>query len=174
MRTGGKLAASAPPGTQHKCVAGESYHQGEECDVRVAVHYYRHDGEARQFGLHVWEDVAGGGTSWEAPVPAVGTASEGWATFEVTLAPGATRLSFIVHRGDEQCVKVEGYDVTSAAARTSLWVVSGNGAIFLEEPDVRRMPSGVVDLKRARAVWVARDIIAVPFGGKPYTLNPKP
>lgn len=30
---------------------------------RVAVHYYRRDGEANQFGLHVWQDVQNA-TSW--------------------------------------------------------------------------------------------------------------
>jgi hypothetical protein len=139
---------------------------------RVVVYYYRHDGYGHQFGLHVWEDVAGQ-TPWEAPLPAV-AASNGWVSYEVALAPGAKILSFIVHRGQEECTKVLSYDVTVDAAAAAaaaagaltkkLWVVSGSADIFTAAPDVRSMPTGVVDLTKARAVWLAKDIIAVPFG----------
>lgn len=86
--------------------------------------------------------------------------------YDVALAPGAKRLSFIVHRGDEQCAKVEEYDVAANGGVAALWVVSGQGEVFTQEPDVRLMPTGVVDLKRARAVWLARDVIAVRAGAR--------
>ena len=131
---------------------------------RVVIHYYRHDGEAHQFGLHVWEDVKSP-TRWEMPLPAAAKSNKGWVEYDVALAPGAEKLSFIVHRGNEECTRVEDYDVTAVDAPSfEVWVVAGNGELFTNEPDLHLLPTGVVDLKRARAIWVARDIIAVPFG----------
>ena len=127
------------------------------------MYYYRHDGYGHQFGLHVWEDVVEE-TSWDAPLPA-NAACNGWVSFEVALAPGAQNLSFIVHRGDEQCTKVLNYDVgdVNAGTKLKLWLGSGATDVFSSEPDVRSMPTGVVDLQRARAT-AHPDIIAVPFG----------
>ena len=42
----------------------------------MLVHYYRRDGEAPSFGLHVWEDVANE-TDWHAPLPSAVTPGKG-------------------------------------------------------------------------------------------------
>jgi hypothetical protein len=101
------------------------------------VHYYRHDGFAHQFGMHVWDDVYDP-TPWDAPLaPGVAGAfcdatdrvhTEGWVTYEVKLPPeGAKTVSFVIHRGEEQCVRIEGLDVEAMATRpsSSIFVVSG-------------------------------------------------
>ena len=173
-------AAAAPSDSDASIVSGMC--------ARVAVHYHRADGAADQFGLHVWEDVAGGGTEWDEPLTAVNsTASSGaplgggaWVTYDVALALGAQRLSFITHRGDEHDARVEGYDVTEAAAAAvaaaatsgdeiaasialSLWVVQGSSQVYTEEPDLESGGVSKGDLSKARAIWVAADVVAVPL-----------
>ena len=131
---------------------------------RVLVHYYRRDGEAPSFGLHVWEDVANE-TDWHAPLPSAVTPGKGgdWATYEVILAPDARKLSFIVHRGDESDSRVESLDVDSLGPGRAVYVVSGNARVFTTEPEISSLPTGDVNLAKARAHWIASDLVAVPF-----------
>jgi len=166
------------------------------------VHYYRHDGAAETFGLHVWGTRAARPTTWDTPAmaaprpaaavaagaPGVGppvvapaateTREPTWVTFEIPLLaeaasakPGDPALSFIVHRGDEQCAKVENVigdlfdesDVFAANASSSLWIVAGNPKRFKEAPDLSKLPTGDVDLSKARALWVSERCVALPF-----------
>ena len=135
----------------------------------VTVRYYRHDGAAAEFGLHVWEDVAEK-TVWEAPL--AGTLTDGetagdglgdWVVFRVPLVEDAARVSFIVHRGDEQDAKVESFDCSEATGARDLWIVGGNPKVFDAEPDLVTLPTGDVDLGKARALWLSQECVAVPF-----------
>lgn len=136
----------------------------------VTVHYYRHDGEALAFGLHCWYpgvEAAAEATKWDAPLPATRALDGEWVTFDVPIAPGAEVLSLIIHRGDEQDSRVESLDVSRGAR--SLWLVSGNADVFESEPDLTTLPTGDVDLGKARAIWVSAECIAVPFAVEPDT-----
>ena len=135
----------------------------------VTVHYYRHDGEALAFGLHCWYPgvEAAEATKWDAPLPATRALDGEWVTFDVPIAPGAEVLSLIIHRGDEQDSRVESLDVSRGAR--SLWLVSGNPDVFESEPDLTTLPTGDVDLGKARAIWVSAECIAVPFAVEPDT-----
>ena len=145
-------AADAPPTAP--APAGET----------VRVHYYRHDGEAASFGLHVWQDVLEE-TDWNAPLAGAVTPGKGgdWATYDVILAPDARKISFIIHRGDEQDARVESYDVNAFGPGQCVWIVQGNVKVFTDEPEISSLPTGDVNLGKARAHWLASDLIAVPF-----------
>ena len=121
----------------------------------MLVHYYRRDGEAPSFGLHVWEDVANE-TDWHAPLStsAVTPGKGDWATYEVILAPDARKLSFAVHRGDESDARVESLDVDSLGQNRAVYVVSGNARVFTTEPEISSLPTGDVNLAKARRrIW---------------------
>ena len=80
-----------------------------------------------------------------------------WVKYDVALgkyaspvsSAGAGQLSFIVHRGDEQDVRVEHFSVT-AGNPPAVWVVEGLGEVFDQEPDLTRLPRG--DLSGAEEV----------------------
>ena len=101
------------------------------------------------------------------PLPATRALDGEWVTFDVPIAPGAEVLSLIIHRGDEQDSRVESLDVSRGAR--SLWLVSGNPDVFESEPDLTTLPTGDVDLGKARAIWVSAECIAVPFAVEPDT-----
>ena len=79
------------------------------------------------------------------------------------LAPDARKLSFIVHRGDESDARVESLDVDSLGPGRAVYVVSGNARVFTHEPEISSLPTGDVNLAKARAQWIAADLVAVPF-----------
>ena len=163
---------------------------------KLTVHYYRHDEKAATFGLHVWGTRVQSPTSWDAPVSAVLAAGAAavdptvigvnptpkWVTFEVLLLDpndpsitpksGDPSLSFIVHRGDEQCAKVENFlDDGSGHVDHSVWIVAGNPAVFTDEPDLSKLPTGDVDLSKARAIWVSEQCVALPFAVDPLAVS---
>ena len=207
----GHLPARAPSRKRHRQVAVASFEDPAlfetptEGGGTLTVHYYRHDGAAETFGLHVWGTRAARATSWDAPAmaepkPAAASSAPGdpgvgpdavsaaaetppppaWATFQVPLLaaaeaasakPGDPALSFIVHRGDEQCAKVENVigdvfdesEISEPGACVSLWIVAGNPKRFKEAPDLAKLPTGDVDLGKARALWVSERCVALPF-----------
>ena len=204
----GHLPARAQSRKRHRQVVVASFEDpalfaAPASGPTLTVHYYRHDGAAESFGLHVWGSRAARATAWDAPAmaepkPAAGVATgapgvdpdvspavtetrePSWVTFEIPLLgaaeaapakPGDPALSFIVHRGDEQCAKVENVvgdlfdpsEVSESNASLSLWIVAGNPKRFKEEPDLAKLPTGDVDLGKARALWVSERCVALPF-----------
>jgi pullulanase-type alpha-1,6-glucosidase len=202
------LSARAPSRKRHRQVTVASFEDpalfaAPPSGPTLTVHYYRHDGAAETFGLHVWGTRAARPTTWDAPAmaaprpaaavaagaPGVGppgiapaateTREPTWVTFEIPLLaeaasakPGDPALSFIVHRGDEQCAKVENvigdlFDESDVfetnASSVDLWIVAGNPKRFKEAPDLAKLPTGDVDLSKARALWVSERCVALPF-----------
>ncbi len=133
---------------------------------KVAIHYHRADGEYGDYdssdyndfwGLHVWTGAAAE-TQWTAPLKPVRTDSFG-PVFEVPLVEGASRLNFIIHRGDAKDPNGDqALDLSVYGNET--WYVSGqekDNQIQWLLPIVGR---GVdADLTKAQAQWVGRDTL---------------
>ena len=140
--------------------------------VSLTIHYHRAAGDYAGWGVHVWGDVEQP-TSWDAPILAspIGASSE-WATFVVPLTAAARRMSFLLHRGNEEDVRVEQFNtipkqqnlaspnVEKTPQQQSLWIISGSASFFTAEPDLNNLPKG--DLSKSKAIWVTRDAFAVP------------
>ncbi len=121
------------------------------------LHYARPDGAYEGWVLHVWEDTTAEVT-WERGLPVSGTSAYG-VFWDVPLAPGAERIGFIVHKGDE---KDPGPDMfLDLTAGREAWLISGSATIYREQPDVR---VGGGDIRARRAHWVRRDLIAWDAG----------
>jgi pullulanase len=123
------------------------------------IHYYRPDGDYDGWVLHLWEDTTERVT-WEAGLPIAGVSDYG-AYWDVGLADGASRVGFIVHKGDQKDPEPDMFLELDAHGR-EIWLVSGSASIFTERPDVRAAGGG--DLRSARAHWVRPDLIAWDVG----------
>lgn len=86
------------------------------------------------------------------------------AFFDIALRPGldpsnkseGESLNVLVHRGEDQDSRIRVDNGT-----TQVWVVSGVNTVFNEALDPTGIPRG--DLGKARAYWLSRDVLAVPF-----------
>jgi pullulanase len=121
------------------------------------VHYTRPDGDYDGWVLHVWEDTSADVT-WDAGLRISGESGYG-VYWDVPLIEGATRVGFIVHKGDD---KDPGPDMfLDLAQGNEVWLVSGSATIFREPPDVR---VGGGDLRSRRAHWLRTDVLAWDVG----------
>jgi len=127
----------------------------------IVVRYHRPDGAYDGWGLHVWGD-ARRPTAWDAPAAPERDADETWATFEIELDANARSVSVLVHAGEAQDCRAEDVDVSAIdeSGRREVWLVSGYSGAFDVEPDLRALPKG--DIEKQRAIWVSKDVIAVP------------
>ncbi|HAJ37343.1 MAG TPA: DUF3372 domain-containing protein, partial [Chloroflexi bacterium] len=124
-------------------------------------HYFRPDGDYAGWGLHAW-DGAAVTVEWSKPLEPTGEDDFG-IFWEVPIKPDATRLGFIVHKGDEKDPGPDMFlDLTQAKAA---WVISGDLLVYTEQPDPNARPVG--DLNKLRAHWVTRDTIAYPADNVP-------
>ena len=128
----------------------------------LKVFYHRPDGAYEGWGAHVWGEDALAPTAWATPLAPgpnvdVDDSSSSWVSFDVRLRPGANKISVLIHKGEAQDCRAEEYDVSESK---EAWLVSGYGGAFSSEPALDALPKG--DIGKARALWVARDIIALP------------
>lgn len=124
----------------------------------LRVRYHRTDGSSYAgWGAHAWGDVRAP-TTWDAPLAATLDDYSTWATFDVELVSGASRVSVLIHRGEDQDCRAEDLDVS--AGTREVWLVSGYSCAFEQEPDLKALPKGDVD--KHRAIWVSASVIAVP------------
>lgn len=127
----------------------------------ATIHYFRPDGDYTGWGLHAW-DGAAVTVEWGAPLAPTGEDDFG-IYWEVPIKPDATRLGFIVHKGDEKDPGPDMFlDLTQFQAA---WVISGDLLVYTEQPDPNARPVG--DLNKLRAHWVTRDAIAYPADDLP-------
>ena len=130
------------------------------------IHYHRADGDYGDYtssdfnnfwGLHVWTGATTE-TQWTSPLKPVRIDSFG-PVFQVPLVADATRLNFIIHRGDAKDPNGD-QALDLAVYGNQTWYVSGqakDGQIQWLLPVVGR---GVdADLTKAQAQWVARDTL---------------
>jgi pullulanase-type alpha-1,6-glucosidase len=133
----------------------------------AVIHYHRPDGGYGDYtsddfndfwGMHVWTGAASPNPSWQEPVKPARLDSFG-PVFEVPLVEDATRLNFIIHRGDEKDPNAD-QSLDLATYGHEVWYPSGsekdNQIVWLL-PIIGR---GVdADLSQAQAHWVTRDTV---------------
>ncbi|AGZ43807.1 pullulanase-type alpha-1,6-glucosidase [Actinoplanes friuliensis] len=131
----------------------------EQDENTAVIHWRRADGDYSGWGLHVW-DGAANPTEWTAPLQPAATDKFG-VTFRVPLAPGATGLNYILHKGDAKDLPGD-QRLDFTAAGHEVWLLSGVPDRLL--PVVRKAGGGVADLSKSAAVWIDRGTIAWKTG----------
>ncbi len=146
----------------------------------ATIHYHRCLGDYGDssssdyndfWGMHIWTGAATA-TGWTTPLKPAGQDSFGL-VFDIPLAPGATLLEYILHRGDLKDVPAD-QSLNLAQKGYEIWIVEGDGGaniISAEEqfthPAIafnvaERVCAGttVGNINRQQAYWLAEDVIA--------------
>jgi glycosidase len=105
------------------------------------IHYHRIDGDYDGWGLHVWAGAATP-TDWTSPIMPAGRDRFG-VYFRVPLAPDATALSYIIHKGDQKDLP-EDQELDLATYGHEVWVIQSTPGYLL--PIVR--DCGNTDMRR--------------------------
>ncbi|MFE9253787.1 pullulanase-type alpha-1,6-glucosidase [Streptomyces sp. NPDC006879] len=120
---------------------------------KVVLHYRRAAGDLDGWGLHTWTGAAEP-TDWSRPLMPSRTDSYG-AVYEVPLAPGATSLSYILHKGDEKDLPADqSLDLRSDGYEA--WLLAGQQPYLLPQA---AGDAAALDLSRAHAIWIDRDTL---------------
>ncbi|MFE7772439.1 pullulanase-type alpha-1,6-glucosidase [Streptomyces sp. NPDC057445] len=121
---------------------------------KAILHYKRTDANYAGWGLHTWTGAANP-TDWSKPLEPVRTDSYG-AVFEVPLAPGATSLSYILHKGDEKDLPAD-QSLDLKADGHEVWMLAGHERYLLPQP---KGSGAALDLTKSHAVWIDEDTLA--------------
>ncbi|MFP1624802.1 pullulanase-type alpha-1,6-glucosidase [Streptomyces sp. 5K101] len=121
---------------------------------KAVLHYRRADGDYAGWGLHTWTGAANP-TDWSKPLEPVRTDAYG-AVFEVPLAPGATSLSYILHKGDYKDLPAD-QSLDLKANGHEVWLLAGQEKHLLPQP---KGGGAALDLTKAHAVWIDEDTVA--------------
>ncbi|WP_117212982.1 pullulanase-type alpha-1,6-glucosidase [Allorhizocola rhizosphaerae] len=131
------------------------------------LHYRRADGNYTGWGLHLWDGNANP-VEWNNPMLPTGIDSYG-AYWHVPLVPGASGVSYIVHRGDEKDLPSD-QRLDFATFGREAWILSGRQAFLRPEvPQAQRD----IDITKPRAHWVSRSTLLwdkAQTDGKVYEL----
>lgn len=122
--------------------------------TKAVLHYQRPDAAYDGWGLHTWTGAAEP-TDWSKPLEPVRTDAYG-AVFEVPLAPGATSLSYILHKGDEKDLPSD-QSLDLKANGHEVWLLAGQEKYLLPQP---KGSGAALDLTKAHAVWIDRNTLA--------------
>ncbi|RSS76781.1 pullulanase-type alpha-1,6-glucosidase, partial [Streptomyces sp. WAC06614] len=122
--------------------------------TKAVLHHRRTDGAYDGWGLHVWTGAAQP-TDWSRPLPPARFDAYG-AVYEVPLAPGATSLSYILHKGDEKDLPAD-QSLDLKATGHEAWLLAGRDQPLLPQPTGS---AAALDLGKAQAVWLDRDTLA--------------
>ncbi|MGW8730407.1 pullulanase-type alpha-1,6-glucosidase [Streptomyces sp. NPDC055808] len=119
---------------------------------KAVLHYFRPDGDYDGWGLHTWTGAAAP-TDWSKPLMPAGRDAYG-VTFEVPLAPGATSLSYLLHKGDQKDLP-DDQSLDLATYGHEAWLLSGTAKYLLPQGS-----SGVsLDLAKSEAQWIDADTV---------------
>ncbi|MER7769727.1 pullulanase-type alpha-1,6-glucosidase [Kitasatospora sp. NPDC096140] len=122
----------------------------------AVIHYNRADGDYDGWGLHDWTGAATP-TDWGKPLTPARRDAFG-AVFEVPLAPGATSLSYILHRGNDKDLPAD-QSLDFAVDGREVWILGGReGHLLPQNPAA----SSQVDLTGAKAQWIDARTVVVP------------
>jgi glycosidase len=130
----------------------------------AVIHYHRPDGDYGDYdstnfedfwGLHVWTGAADP-TDWPQPLKPVRTDRFG-VVFEVPLVDGATSLSYILHRGNDNKDLPEDQSLDLVGIGHEVWIISGEEGYLLPVHAGGGEPG---DLSKEQAHWLTRDVIA--------------
>ncbi|GAA3932230.1 pullulanase-type alpha-1,6-glucosidase [Streptomyces gulbargensis] len=119
---------------------------------KAVLHYQRADGDYDGWGLHTWTGAAQP-TDWSKPLLPVRVDAYG-AVFEVPLAPGATSLSYILHKGDQKDLPTD-QSLDLATHGHEVWLLGGQQKYLL--PMAGGTPN--LDLTKAEAQWIDRNTV---------------
>ncbi|MGW0122945.1 pullulanase-type alpha-1,6-glucosidase [Streptomyces sp. NPDC003327] len=119
---------------------------------KVVLHYKRADGNYDGWGLHLWTGAAQP-TDWSKPLLPARVDAYG-AVYEVSLAPGATSLSYILHKGDQKDLPTD-QSLDLATYGNEVWLLGGEPKYLL--PTVGGAPN--LDLTKAEAQWIDRTTV---------------
>ncbi|MGW0468172.1 pullulanase-type alpha-1,6-glucosidase [Streptomyces sp. NPDC003027] len=122
--------------------------------TKAVLHYQRADGDYAGWGLHTWTGAANP-TDWSKPLQPVRTDAYG-AVYEVPLAPGATSLSYILHKGDEKDLPSD-QSLDLKANGHEVWMLAGQEKYLLPQP---KGGGAALDLTKAQAVWIDETTLA--------------
>ena len=100
-------------------------------DNVARIHYQRGDGDYAGFELHIWEDTTDE-VSWENGLDIAGEDDYG-VYWDVNLSEDASRVGFIVHRGDEKDPGPDMFLVLGTHGR-EIWLQSGSELILSAPP----------------------------------------
>ncbi|MFI5528259.1 pullulanase-type alpha-1,6-glucosidase [Kitasatospora sp. NPDC051853] len=133
----------------------------------AVIHYKRADGNYDGWGLHDWTGAATP-TDWGNPLMPARKDSYG-AVFEVPLAPGATSLSYIIHRGNDKDLPND-QSLDFATSGREVWLIGGQEGHLLPQS---AGASSQLDLSSARAQWIDAKTVVVPanYGAGDAALN---
>ncbi|CAM2010701.1 pullulanase-associated domain-containing protein [Acanthopleuribacter pedis] len=116
---------------------------GTQPVTSVRIHYYRPDGNAGDWGLHLWghgladsetETVVNGApsTRWDNAKPFSGC--DGFGVYaDVQLSNATQPLNFIVHRGNEKDVNADRSFVPRD--NPEVWLIQGDATIYTSQPN---------------------------------------
>ncbi|MBP0454773.1 pullulanase-type alpha-1,6-glucosidase [Kitasatospora sp. RG8] len=122
----------------------------------AVIHYNRADGDYDGWGLHDWTGAANP-TDWGNPLQPVRRDAFG-AVFEVPLAPGATSLSYILHKGNDKDLPGD-QSLDFAVNGHEVWILGGREGYLLPQSGAA---SSQVDLGSAKAQWIDARTVVVP------------
>ncbi|MFD8752938.1 pullulanase-type alpha-1,6-glucosidase [Kitasatospora sp. NPDC059577] len=122
----------------------------------AVIHYNRADGDYDGWGLHDWTGAAAP-TDWGKPLTPVRRDAFG-AVFEVPLAPGATSLSYILHKGNDKDLPAD-QSLDFAVNGKEVWILGGREGYLLPQNPAA---SSQVDLGTAKAQWIDARTVVVP------------
>ncbi|MFJ8627148.1 pullulanase-type alpha-1,6-glucosidase [Kitasatospora sp. NPDC093550] len=122
----------------------------------AVIHYNRADGDYDGWGLHDWTGAATP-TDWGKPLMPARRDAFG-AVFEVPLAPGATSLSYILHRGNDKDLPAD-QSLDLAVNGREVWILGGREGYLLPQNPAA---SSQVDLGSAKAQWIDARTVVVP------------
>ncbi|MFF6972472.1 pullulanase-type alpha-1,6-glucosidase [Streptomyces tsukubensis] len=130
--------------------------------TKALLHYHRPDGDYDGWGLHTWSGAANP-TDWAKPLEPVRKDAYG-ITFEVPLAPGATSLSYIVHKGDQKDLP-DDQSLDLATYGNEVRLIAGRPGYLL--PQTGAAPQ--LDLGKAEAQWIDRTTVVWKVKTTPAT-----
>ncbi|MFJ4090261.1 pullulanase-type alpha-1,6-glucosidase [Kitasatospora sp. NPDC089913] len=124
----------------------------------AVLHYNRADGNYDGWGLHDWTGAAAP-TDWGNPLKPVRRDAFG-AVFEVPLAPGATSLSYILHKGNDKDLPAD-QSLDLAGTGREVWILGGREGYLLPQA---AGASSQLDPAAAKAQWIDARTVVVPPG----------
>jgi pullulanase-type alpha-1,6-glucosidase len=153
------LAASLLPGLALPGALAQS----PAC-AEAILHYRRPQADYDGWGLHVWGPTAEQGVTWGTPLAPDGQDDYG-IYWNVAMQPGADRLNYIVHKGDQ---KDPGPDqsLVFAATGCETWLIQGSGEQFSDPQQALKASETARfgDFKnKAQAHWLTRQYLAWPI-----------
>ncbi|WP_030246723.1 pullulanase-type alpha-1,6-glucosidase [Streptomyces sp. NRRL S-350] len=122
----------------------------------AVIHYNRADGDYDGWGLHDWTGAATP-TDWGRPLTPARRDAFG-AVFEVPLAPGATSLSYILHKGNDKDLPAD-QSLDFAVDGKEIWILGGREGHLLPQSPAA---SSQIDLGSAKAQWIDAKTVVVP------------